>query len=120
MTTYRYTVSCPENGTIYDRGLTALQAMNEILSHDGYKWKFVRSSDGRLTLWHSDGSQNSTRGARHFVKTVASSMKPGLQGQRDIARQVITACWRGLPEAMEDAAYAKIEAEAMAAETEIE
>lgn len=101
----RFTVINPNTGTVYDRGLTSIQAMKAILEHDGYAWKFVRRRDGLLELHHSDGSANSTRGARHFTKTVAGSCKPGLEGQRDIALQVINAAWRGLPEAMEDSAY---------------
>ena len=108
----RYTVYHPTTGTEYGRGLTALQAMRAILTHDGYAYKFVRRRDGRLELWHSDGSCNSPRGAGHFTRTVAVSHAPGLEGQREIAMQVIQADWPGLPEAMSDAAYDAMIAEA--------
>lgn len=104
-----YTVFSPDNGYVVERGITALEAMRAILEHDGYAYKFTRrKSDGRLSLWHSDGSANSTRGARHFKRTVALSFSPGLKGQKEIAMQVISAHWPGLPEAMTDAEYDKM------------
>ena len=109
-----FTVFSANSGYVLDRGLTALKAMAEILNYDGYDWKFSRrKGDGCLSLWHSDGSANSTRGARHFVKTTCFSFKPGLEGQREIALQVISATWRGRPEAMTDADY-----DAMVSESE--
>ena len=102
MTTY--TVISP-SGDVIDRNLTALQAMAAILGYDGYAWKFVRAKNGYLSLYHSDGSANSTRGARHFVKTVAGSPLARLAGRRAIAEQVINAAWPRLPEAMTDADY---------------
>ena len=104
MTTY--TVISP-SGTVLDRNLTALQAMREILTYDGYAYRFRRNKAGGLYLYHSDGSVNSTRGARHFVRCVGgiNSSLPGIAGEREIAEQVIFAGWPRLPEAMTDADY---------------
>ena len=108
MTTYTV---IDRDGTVIDRNLTALKAMAAILEHDGYAWKFMRAANGYLSLWHSDGSANSTRGARHFVKTVAGSPLAGLAGRRAVARQVISAAWPRLPEAMTDADYDDLQAQ---------
>ena len=104
MTTY--TVISP-GGDVIDRNLTALQAMREMLTYDGYAYRFRRDKAGNLYLYHSDGSVNSTRGARHFVRCVSeiNSSLAGIAGQREIAEQVINAAWPRLPEAMTDADY---------------
>ena len=104
MTTY--TVISP-SGSVIDRNLTALQAMREILTYDGYDYRFRRNKAGNLFLYHSDGSVNSTRGARNFVRCVGgiNSALPGVAGQREIAEQVILSEWPRLPEAMTDADY---------------
>ena len=103
MTTY--TVISP-SGSVKDRNLTALQAMREMLTYDGYDYRFRRNKAGNLFLYHSDGSVNSTRGARHF-RCIAGlhSAAPGLAGQRKIAEQVILSEWPRLPEAMTDQDY---------------
>jgi len=103
MTTY--TVLSP-SGSVIDRNLTALQAMREMLTYDGYAYRFRRDKAGGLFLYHTNGSANSTRGARHFVRCVnINSSLPGIAGQREIAEQVIYAGWPRLPEAMTDADY---------------
>ena len=104
MTTY--TVIAP-SGTVIDRNLTALQAMREILTYDGYAYRFRRDKAGNLFLYHSDGSVNSTRNARNFVRCVGgiNSALPGIAGQREIAELVINADWPRLPEAMTDQDY---------------
>ena len=104
MTTY--TVLSP-SGDVIDRNLTALQAMREILNYDGYAYRFRRNKAGGLYLYHSDGSANSSRGARNFVRCVGgiNSALPGIAGQREIAELVINADWPRLPEAMNDADY---------------
>ena len=109
MTTY--TVIAP-GGTVIDRNLTALQAMREILTYDGYAYRFRRDKAGNLYLYHSDGSANSSRGARHFVRCVSiNSPLPGIAGQREIAEQVILSDWPRLPEAMNDADYDALQAQ---------
>lgn len=106
MTTY--TVFTNESATeIVGRGLTAEQAMDELLSHDGYAWEIRREADGDgWRLWHSDGSAYSTRGARHMVATVAFSLADDkADAAREIAERVIAAGWRGLPDCMTDEDY---------------
>ena len=104
MTTY--TVLSP-SGSVIDRNLTALQAMREMLTYDGYAYRFRRDKAGNLFLYHTNGSANSTRGARNFVRCVGeiNSSLPGVAGQREIAELVISAGWPRLPEAMTDADY---------------
>ena len=92
-------------GTVIDRNLTPLQAMSTILEHDGYDWKIIIDEGGYQCLWHSDGSRYSTRGARHFVETVARSPLAGPEGELEIAHHVIHADWPNLPEAITDADY---------------
>ena len=104
MTTY--TVLSP-SGSVIDRNLTALQAMREMLTYDGYAYRFRRNKAGGLYLYHSDGSVNSTRGARHFVRCAEeiNSSLPGVAGQREIAEHVILSYWPRLPEALTDEEY---------------
>ena len=103
MTTYTV---LNRDGTVLDRNLTALQAMREILTYDGYAYRFRRDKAGNLYLYHSDGSANSTRSARHFNRCILNnSSLPGLAGQREIAELVINADWPRLPEAMTDQDY---------------
>jgi len=104
MTTY--TVLSP-SGTVLNRNLTALQAMREMLTYDGYAYRFRRDRAGNLFLYHSDGSANSTRNARNFVRCVSNinSSLPGLAGQREIAEQVILSEWPRLPEVIPDQDY---------------
>lgn len=105
MTTYTVFDSSDFN-RIYGRGLTAVQAMNEILTYDGYRYE-IRKSEFRGSvcwdLWHSDGSAASTRGARHMVKTVIFSLiEDEAHARQEIAEAVIVAGWNGLPEVMND------------------
>ena len=110
MTTY--TVIAP-GGTVIGRNLTALRAMREMLTYDGYAYRFRRDRAGNLFLYHTDGSANSTRGARNFVRCIGeiNSSLPGIAGQREIAELVINADWPRLPEAMTDADYDALQAQ---------
>lgn len=119
MTTY--TVFTNSNATeIIGRHMSAEQAMDELLSHDGYAWQIRRENDGEgWRLWHSDGSANSTRGARHMVKTVAFSLKDNeAAATREIAEQVCRAGWRRLPDCMTDDDYDAMMAQIAADEAE--
>lgn len=107
MTTY--TVYNPSSGTVYERGVTAEEAMHTILTYDGYRYEIRR---GEITgtptwdLWHSSGSENSFGGARRMVKTVVFSMEEDEKAARaDIAQQVINAGWERLPECVSDEDY---------------
>lgn len=67
-----------------------------VLTEDGYDYAIRPSADRDgnpregFDLWHSDGSENSTRGARHMVKTVIFSLEiDEAAATADIYRQVI-------------------------------
>lgn len=88
----KYTVTSlfSTDSRLIGNGLTALQAMREILTCGGYRYAFRRTSSGDLYLYHSVASENSTRGARHMRRVaLIHSSKPGLAGQLEIAEQVI-------------------------------
>jgi len=108
MTSTTYTV-VSESGDHIRSGLTAIDAMDEILSHDGYAYEIRREADGSgFTLWHSDGSAASPRGARHMVQTVIYSVANNADAAKaEIAAKVLAASegWPGSPEAMTDAEY---------------
>ena len=106
MTTY--TVFANADATdVIDRHLTAEQAMEELLVHDGYAYEIRREEDGRgWRLWRSDGSAYSTRGARHMVETVAFSLEDDeAAATAEIAEYVCRAGWRRLPDCMTDEDY---------------
>ena len=113
-----YTVfDANDSSRIYGAGLTAEEAMSEILTYDGYRYEIRQSKfvNGRpcWDLWHSDGSENSPRGARHLVKTLAFSLESDeAVAAREIAEQVIYAGWPGMPECMTDEAFAAMVAQA--------
>jgi hypothetical protein len=102
-----YTVFDPnDSSNIYGQNLTAIQAMEELLTYDGYAFEIREESWQGSTIWqlyHSDGSANSTRSARHLQKTVVFSLKKDKQqAHEEIALAVITANWPRLPEVMSD------------------
>ena len=68
MTTYTV---LDRHGEVQERGLTAAQAAELILSYDGHQHEVRRSDDGKwLELWVSPFSRNSTLGGRPLVKSV--------------------------------------------------
>lgn len=113
MTTY--TVYSAEHGSVYGRNLTAEEAMSKLLTHDGYRYEIRKGEyKGEVCweLWHSDGSQNSTRGARHMVKTVTFSFEEDeADATQEIAEEVIKAGWSRMPECMADEDYDAMQAE---------
>lgn len=105
-----YTVfDANDSSVIYGRGLTSEQAMHEILTYDGYQYEIVKTDFKGSVCWelyHSDGSANSTRGARHMVKTLVFSMiEDGAQAAHEIAEKVIAAGWNDVPSVMTDEAF---------------
>jgi hypothetical protein len=117
MTTY--TVINPNTGEVLGRGLSATDAAAAILTDDGYAYEVRERGDiGHYELFVSDGSANSTRGARHMNSTILSIGGCYAAGRdaawAELAGRVLTAGWNG-PEAMTDAAY-----DAMLAELEAE
>ena len=108
MTTYTV-FDANESNNIYGRGLTAEQAMDEILTYDGYRYEIQKSDFQGSVCWdlyHSDGSVASTRGACHMVKTVIFSLiEDEVQATREIAERVIAAGWSRVPDVMTDEAF---------------
>lgn len=110
MTTY--TVYSPASGTEYGRHLDVTAAAEIILTHDGHEYEVRPATDGiGFDLFVSRGSRNSFGGTRGMVPAWrgrrpigTSTMDPG-QAWREIAAQVVTAGWDGVPEAMSDADY---------------
>lgn len=102
----RYTVfNSNDSDEIYGRGLTAIEAMHEVLTYDGYLYE-IRSAKfhgARIyELWHSQYSANSTMGGK-LVKTVITSFASGRKAAiEDIAQQMITAGWDGRPDCLQD------------------
>ena len=108
MTTYTV-FDADDSSNIYGRGLTVEQAMDEILTYDGYRYEIKKSDFHGSVCWdlyHSDGSAASTRGARHMVKTVIFSLvEDEAQAMREIAEHVIAAGWNRVPDVMTDEAF---------------
>ena len=110
MSNTTYTVfDANDSSNIYGRGLTAVQAMNETLTDDGYRYEIRKSEFQGAVCWdlyHSDGSANSTRSARHMVKTFIFSMiDDEAQAEQEIAERAIAAGWNGMPGVMTDEAF---------------
>jgi hypothetical protein len=121
MTTYTV-FDTNDSSNIYGRGLTAEHAMNEILTYDGYRYE-IRKSDFQGSvcwdLYHSDGSANSTRSARHLVKTgIFSLIDDEARAEQEIAERVIAAGWTGLPDVMADEDFDAMLAQIAADEAE--
>jgi hypothetical protein len=104
-----------DSSRLYGSGLTAEEAMSEILTYDGYRYEIRKGEFKGLAcweLWHSDSSENSTRGARHMVKTVAFSLaEDEVTATREIAVEVIAAGWSRMPECVTDEDYHAMQAE---------
>jgi hypothetical protein len=111
-----YTVfDCNDTDRIFGNALTAPQAMDEILSCDGYAYEIRRSEfNGKVCweLWGSDGSAASPRGARHMNKTTIFSFAAAEhEATQEIAEAVIASGWDGNPGCMTDDAFAAMRAE---------
>jgi hypothetical protein len=67
MTTYTV---LNRHGDVQERGLTASQAADVILSYDGHRYDVRQSTDNKwLDLWVSQFSQNSPLGGRPLVRS---------------------------------------------------
>lgn len=108
MTTY----TIEREGEAQERGLTLAAAARYLMEADGYAYKFVRRRDGWLDLLISDGSRNSTRGARHFRRSVFVG-----KTQREAYEWAIGQEWRGY-EATDGAEFDRRAAELAAEESE--
>lgn len=102
----RYTV-ISEAGIVIRRHLTAVDAADEILMHDGHSYEIRRADDGQgFELWVSKFSRASPLGGKPLVKSQIFSLAEDEDtAQKEIAGLVITARWRGYPEAIKDTEY---------------
>ncbi len=109
MTTY--TVYSPAHGTVYGENLTATQAAEIILTHDGHEFALRERKQSGFDLLVSRRSRNSQGGPCHMVQAWRSgrpiwSMEADPdKAWQDIAKQVITADWEGVPEALTTESY---------------
>lgn len=107
-TTTTYTVFNRNTGDFAsaDRGLSLEDAADALMTEDGYAWEWRSEKTDILgelmdywTIWLSDGSQYSTRSARHL----RASRFAGYD-QKKILEEVVSTDWRGM-EAMPDADF---------------
>lgn len=108
-----YTVFDPnDSSVVYGRGLSSVEAMQQILWHDGGKFEIRESqfqNEPCFDLWCK-----SLYGG--WTKTVVFSLAENFEAAEiEIARDVIDAGWNGHPEAMTDEQFdemmAKFEAD---------
>lgn len=104
MTTY--TVFQSDNSAEATTGLSIEDAAHELMTTDGYAYEWRTDADGYHTVWLSDGSANSTRGARHM----RASRFAGFD-RAEVLRAIVADDWRGY-EAMADDAFAAMLADA--------
>jgi hypothetical protein len=103
-----------DSGHIYGRGLTAVEAMREILTYDGRQFE-IRSVEEKPYPHHDLWSKNLNSS---WTKTVVSSYADTRkEAEQEIAQKVIDAGWDRHPEAMLDADFDEMIAR-MAAENE--
>lgn len=114
MTTY--TVYSPSNGTVYGRGLSVTDAAEIILTNDGHDYEVRPAADGLgFELFITRGSRNAFGGHRGFArawrgKRLIDSASPDREAAwQEVALQVITAGWKGVPDVMTDAEYDAME-----------
>lgn len=102
MTTY--TVYRADDTSSHTSGLTLEDAADMLLTTDGYAYEWRTDADGYHVLWISDGSANSTRGARHMRATVFTGF------DRDkVLHRIVCDEWRGY-EATSDERFAEVTA----------
>jgi hypothetical protein len=110
MTTY--TVLSSTSGEAIATGLTAAEAMQEILTDDGHEYEIRPEADGHGSrLWTSTYSRNSTAYNGLTASVVYSLAADEAEAEQEIAAKVIAAHWPRKPEAMTDEAYTAMRAE---------
>jgi hypothetical protein len=107
-----------QNGERQYGGLTAYQAMAEILTDDGHDYEIRPEADGEgFRLWTSTYSRNSTAWSGLTESTIYSLQADEGAATQEIAEKIINAGWPRKPEAITDERYAEMMAE-LAAEQE--
>lgn len=97
-----------KDGEVLRRGLTDLEAVDEILGHDGYLWSVQKDPFGCFVLYVSERSSASCGGAGDMIPTDTWSTGETLgEALHHLAGSVIRSCsgWRKCPDVMTDAAY---------------
>ncbi|HEX5228759.1 MAG TPA: hypothetical protein VFW44_13665 [Bryobacteraceae bacterium] len=109
MTTF--TVYNPNSGTELGRGLTAAEAAQEILGHDGHDYELRRDGEA-FQLFVSRGSRNANGGNRGLTEAyshsrlIRSYAATEAAAWEEIADQVIHAGWESVPvQVVSDADY---------------
>lgn len=101
-----YTVIDQHSGDVIDSSLTALEAMEVILTDDGHEWEIRPEADGHgYRLWASAYSRNSTAYSGLTQSVVYSLLTDEAAAEQEIAAKVIAARWPRKPEAVTDAAH---------------
>lgn len=104
----RYTV-INDSGHLVARHLTSVEAMYEILLHDGHDFEIVQASEGDgYGLLVSRFSRHGPCGSRPLVQTCVWSFETDRDSaELEIADRVIhhSSSWQGYPTAMTDADY---------------
>ena len=114
MTTY--TVYNPNSGTEIARGLSAIQAAQEILGHDSHDYD-LRREDDCFQLFITRGSNASFGGNGGFTRAyshgrlIFSGAATEDAAWEEIADQVIKAGWQSIPQALTDDDYDAMRAE---------
>jgi hypothetical protein len=121
--TTTYTVYSPASGTEYGRGLSAIEAADIVLSHDGasYELRHVADYDvGDQKCWQLFVNSASRRGMTECytgpsgrTKLARAYAANQAEAWARIAEQVVMGCgdWRHTPEVMTDASYDEMRAE---------
>ena len=123
MTATTYTVYDFNSGCERGRGLTAIEAAQEVLGDDGHDYELRLDGDA-FQLFISRGSRNSAGGNRGLTmayahKRLIRSYAETEEGAwAEIADQVINAGWESGPEVKTDAAYDAMQAAIAADESE--
>jgi hypothetical protein len=93
----------------FEAGLSLEEAAHSLLTQDGFDYEIRQDKDGWFELFKSDGSRNSTRGARHFVSCAAGGYY--FRTREEIFAEVVKCEWHGF-EAMTDEDFQKFQADA--------
>lgn len=108
--TNTYTVT-RKDGDVIARGLSAYEAMDAILSYDGYRWEVraEKASDGETLFGLYTSSQSDAACGYYEMDTayIGAWAKSGSEAMSIIAQKVIHRCrnWRDSPDCCTDAEY---------------
>lgn len=116
-TTTTYTVT-HKDGEVIARGLSAYDAMTEVMGYDSYRWEVraeeTEGDETRFALYTSSQSAASYGGYKMVPTVIAVWAKSEAEALSIIADEVIRQCggWRKSPDVYTDAEYDAILAQA--------